>query len=116
AEIPARIDENCVLLDRVQDPGNVGSVLRSCAAAGIQRVFLSDETAFAWSPKVLRSAQGAHFSLAIHERVDLQALLARLDVPLAVTTLESAQSLYHADLPSRCAWVFGHEGQGVDPS
>ncbi len=116
AEMPARVDENCVLLDRVQDPGNVGSILRSCAAAGIRRVFLSDETAFAWSPKVLRSAQGAHFSLTIHERVDLQALLPRLDVPLAVTTLEGAESLYRADLPSRCAWVFGHEGQGVEPA
>jgi TrmH family RNA methyltransferase len=113
--LPDRITENCMLLDRIQDPGNVGSILRTCAAAGIRRVFLSEDTAFAWSPKVLRSGQGAHFSLAIHERVDLPALLGRLDVPLVATTLEDATDLYAAALPAHVAWVMGHEGQGVRP-
>ncbi|RZS80748.1 TrmH family RNA methyltransferase [Pigmentiphaga kullae] len=111
--LPERVAESCVLLDRVQDPGNVGSILRTCAAAGVRHVFLSDETAFAWSPKVLRSGQGAHFSLTIHERVDLPALLPRLDLPLVATTLEDAVGLYRAELPRQCAWVFGNEGQGV---
>ena len=111
--LPGRVADSCVLLDRIQDPGNVGSILRTCAAAGVRHVFLSDETAFAWSPKVLRSGQGAHFSLAIYERVDLQALLARLDVPLVATTLDHAEDLYRASLPRHCAWVFGNEGQGV---
>jgi TrmH family RNA methyltransferase len=112
-DIPARVTDSCVLLDRIQDPGNVGSILRSCAAAGIKRVFLSEETAFAWSPKVLRSGQGAHFSLEIYERVDLAALLGRLDVPLVATTLDDAVSLYEAPLGQPCAWIFGNEGQGV---
>jgi len=111
--LPERVTQNCVLLDRIQDPGNVGSILRTCAAAGVRNVFLSDETAFAWSPKVLRSGQGAHFSLAIHERVDLEALVERLDVPLVATTLDDAVGLYRAKLPPHCAWVFGNEGQGV---
>ncbi|ANN78237.1 TrmH family RNA methyltransferase [Bordetella flabilis] len=111
--LPDRIDENCLLLDRVQDPGNVGTLLRTCAAAGIRRVLLSEGCAAAWSPKVLRSAQGAHFALALHERVALQPALVRLDVPLVATALEDAVSLYDAELPPRCAWVFGHEGQGV---
>ncbi|VCU72313.1 23S rRNA (uridine(2479)-2'-O)-methyltransferase [Pigmentiphaga humi] len=111
--MPERVTESCVLLDRIQDPGNVGSILRTCAAAGVRRVFLSEETAFAWSPKVLRSGQGAHFSLAIHERVDLGALLERLAVPLAATTLDDAVDLYQVPLPRQAAWVFGNEGQGV---
>ena len=73
--LPGAVDENCVLFDRIQDPGNVGTLLRTCAAAGIKRVFLATGTAAAWSPKVLRSGQGAHFALAIHEHVDLAALL-----------------------------------------
>ena len=61
----------CLLLDGVQDPGNVGSMLRSAAAAGVAQVLLSKHCAFAWSPKVLRAGQGAHFCLDIHEDVDL---------------------------------------------
>lgn len=114
-EAPARIEENCVLLDRIQDPGNVGTLLRTCAAAGIRRVFLSTGTAAAWSPKVLRSGQGAHFALAIHEHQDLAALLPRLGVPLVATALDGSIDLHSRPLPARCAWVFGHEGQGVAP-
>lgn len=111
--LPERIDENCVLFDRIQDPGNVGTLLRTCAAAGVRRVLLAAGTAAAWSPKVLRSGQGAHFALHIHEHLDLETVLPRLDVPLVATTLERSGSLYDTDLPARCAWVFGHEGQGV---
>ncbi|ARP94261.1 TrmH family RNA methyltransferase [Bordetella genomosp. 13] len=111
--LPDRLDETCVLLDRIQDPGNVGTLLRTCAAAGVRRVLMATGTAAAWSPKVLRSGQGAHFALQIHEHVDLAGLLARLDVPLVATALDGSQDLYDAELPPRCAWVFGHEGQGV---
>lgn len=114
AALPARIEDNCVLIDRIQDPGNVGTLLRTCAAAGIGSVYLAPGSASAWSPKVLRSGQGAHFALTVHEQVDLLALADRLAVPLAVTTLEHAQSLYGEPLPAALAWVFGHEGQGVD--
>ncbi|WP_459618442.1 TrmH family RNA methyltransferase [Bordetella sp. 2513F-2] len=114
-EAPGRIAENCALFDRIQDPGNVGTLLRTCAAAGIRRVFLSAGTAAAWSPKVVRSGQGAHFALDIHEHQDLAALLPRLDVPLVATALEGA-SLFRQALPARCAWIFGHEGQGVHPA
>ena len=111
--LPSRLGDAMVWLDRVQDPGNVGTILRVCAAAGIGRVLMSPGCAAAWSPKVLRGGQGAHFALTVHEQVDLVACVARLEVPLAVTTLEEAQDLYRATLPDRCAWVFGHEGQGV---
>lgn len=114
-ELPARLDHASVWLDRIQDPGNVGTLLRTCAAAGIKRVLLGQGCAAAWSPKVLRSSQGAHFVLDLHEHVDLAAVLGRLDVPLAATALDGAACLYEAELPSVCAWVFGHEGQGVSP-
>ncbi|ANY16042.1 TrmH family RNA methyltransferase [Bordetella pseudohinzii] len=115
-ELPRQISANCVLLDRIQDPGNVGSLLRTCAAAGIRLAFLATGTAAAWSPKVLRSGQGAHFALEIHEHVDLLALHERLRLPLAVTSLDQSEDLFATALPPALAWVFGHEGQGVDPA
>ncbi|WP_291768712.1 RNA methyltransferase [Castellaniella sp.] len=113
--LPDRVTQGCLWLDRVQDPGNLGTLLRTAAAAGLSQAMLSSGCAQAWSPKVLRSGQGAHFALQIHERVDLGALADRLDVPLAVTTLEQARSLYDVDLRRPCAWLFGNEGQGVAP-
>jgi TrmH family RNA methyltransferase len=113
--LPARIDRSCLWLDRIQDPGNVGTLLRTAAAAGIDRAYLSAGCASAWSAKVLRSAQGAHFVMTIHEHADLLALHKRLAIPLIATALEHAQSLYKTDLPGACAWLLGNEGQGVDP-
>lgn len=107
------VNQNCILLDRVQDPGNVGAMLRTAAAAGVSLVYASEQTAALWSPKVLRSAQGAHFALALHERVDLQALMQRLEVPSVATTLQGSTDLYRTELPARCAWIFGNEGQGI---
>jgi len=111
--VPQALQDNAVLLDRVQDPGNVGTILRACAASGVARVMLSPGCAAAWSPKVVRSAQGAHFSLCIHEQVDLIETVRTAAVPVLVTTLEDAGELYQAELPATAAWVFGHEGQGV---
>ena len=107
------LNQNCVLLDRVQDPGNVGTMLRTAAAAGVRLVYASEQTAALWSPKVLRSAQGAHFALSLHERVDLQALIQRLEVPSVATTIQGSTDLFDTKLPLRCAWIFGNEGQGI---
>ncbi len=111
--LPERITAGCLWLDRVQDPGNLGTLLRTAAAAGLRQAYLSDGCAAAWSPKVLRSGQGAHFALEIHEHADLPALTGRLDIPLAATTLERAELLYLKDLRQPCVWLFGNEGQGV---
>ena len=113
---PGRVDQNCLWLDRVQDPGNVGTLLRTAAAAGVGHAYLSPGCAAAWSAKVLRSAQGAHFAMAIYEHVDLAAEHARLAVPLLATSLQDGVSLYAQALPERCAWLFGNEGRGVDPA
>lgn len=112
--IPTRIDHNCIWLDRIQDPGNVGTLLRTAAAAGIRHAYLSRACASAWSAKVLRSAQGAHFVMSIYEHVDLPRAHERLSVPLVATALDNALSLYDTILPPACAWLLGNEGQGVD--
>lgn len=109
------MDVAAIWLDRVQDPGNVGTLLRLAAAAGVSQVVLSQGCAAAWSPKVLRSAQGAHFALTITEKADLPALVGSLRIPLLATALEGAEDLYEASLPPACVWVFGHEGRGVSP-
>jgi len=114
--MPDSIDRNCLWLDRIQDPGNLGTLLRTAAAAGIGQVYLSTGTALAWSQKVLRSAQGAHFALSIYERVDLSEACGKLAIPLVATTLEGGDSLYAAELPRHCAWLLGNEGQGVAPA
>jgi len=102
-------------LDRVQDPGNVGTLLRTAAAAGLTVAVLSEGCARAWSPRVLRSAQGAHFSLHIHEDADLAALARELAMPLYATGLgPDTVSLYDAVLEAPCVWIAGNEGQGVD--
>lgn len=114
-EVPAVLSESAVLLDGVQDPGNLGSVLRSAAAAGIGRVFCAPGTAAAWSPKVLRAGMGAHFVLDIIENADLDVLCATARIPVLATSSHTSTSIYQCDLSVPVAWLFGHEGQGVSP-
>lgn len=111
----ALINQSCMYLDRVQDPGNVGTLLRTMAAAGIKQAYLSPGCAWAWSQKVIRSAQGAHFVIQIHEQVPADIFIQRLTIPLYATALEDAVSLYSLRFPPQVAWVFGNEGQGVAP-
>lgn len=111
--LPASLSQSAVLLDNVQDPGNVGSILRSAAAAGIRQVYCSGGTAFCWSPKVLRAAMGAHFVLDIFEGVDLAGLIAASGVAVLATSGYAEQQLYEVDLRRPVAWLLGHEGQGV---
>lgn len=110
---PLRLTQSAVLLDRVQDPGNFGSIVRSAAAAGVQQIFCSAGTTFAWSPKVLRAGMGAHFLLQIFEHVDLADLLKNTDIPVIATSSHAEHQLYDLDLKRPVAWLFGHEGQGV---
>ena len=103
---------DAVLLDRVQDAGNVGSILRCAAAFGFQQVAALKGTAGLWSPKVLRAAMGAHFALRLVEGLEPEAVL-RSCPPLVATSSHAGQALPGATLPRPHAWVFGHEGQGV---
>lgn len=103
----------CVLLEAIQDPGNVGSILRSAAAAGANDVYLSDGCADAWSPKTLRAAMGAHFLLGINERSDLAKVAGAFKGKVIATTLKSKVSLYQTSLTGPIALVFGNEGMGL---
>ncbi len=101
-----------VVLDRVQDAGNVGSILRSAAAFGARQVLAIKGTAALWSPKVLRAGMGAHFGLRLVEGLE-EAALDVLTLPLVATSPHADTALPQAALPRPCAWVLGHEGQGV---
>jgi TrmH family RNA methyltransferase len=107
-----KTDASAVILDRVQDAGNVGSILRSAAAFGFKQVLAVKGTAALWSPKVLRAGMGAHFGLHLVEGLDELALQA-LGVPIYATSSHGGVLLHEAALPMPCAWVMGHEGQGV---
>ena len=101
-----------VVLDRVQDAGNVGSILRSAAALGFLQVLAMTGSAALWSPKVLRAGMGAHFALDLVEGVAL-ADLGALGLPLLAGSSHAQATLDDATIPFPCAWLFGHEGQGV---
>ena len=105
---------NTVILDRVQDAGNVGSILRSAAAFGFHQVLALKGSALLWSPKVLRAGMGAHFGLRLIEGLEI-AQLDVLNVPLVATSSHSGNFIHGQSLPAPCAWVLGHEGQGVNP-
>jgi RNA methyltransferase, TrmH family len=102
-----------LLLEDIQDPGNLGSMLRSAAAAGCDAVFLSMGCADAWSPKVLRAAMGGHFALRIYERQDLPAVAKTFSGTLLATSLHAARNLYDCDLRGNVAFLVGNEGAGL---
>jgi RNA methyltransferase, TrmH family len=111
---PAGEDARLVLLlEDIQDPGNVGLLLRSAAAAGAEHVLLSPSCAFAWSPKVLRAAMGAHFAVNVVERAELAAWLARYRGQSVALAGDARQSLYALDLARPTALLVGNEGAGL---
>ena len=105
-----------VILDRVQDAGNVGSILRSASAFGFRQIIALKGTAALWSPKVLRAGMGAHWGVRLFEGMEL-ADLTSLTLPMVLTSSHSGEYLHQLwrekALPKPCAWIFGHEGQGV---
>jgi RNA methyltransferase, TrmH family len=109
----ARGDRDAVLLETIQDPGNLGSILRSAAAAGVRQVLLSKGSVFAWSPKVLRAGMGAHFHLEIFEDVDLAAFAREFGGACVATDAYAALDLFELELADPTAWVFGNEGAGL---
>ena len=110
-----------LLLEDVQDPGNVGAMLRTAAAAGVQQVLLSKHCAFAWAPKVLRAAQGAHFLTTIIEDVDLVAWSREFRASgsgsssgnVLATLASGGSDLYAVKIPRRVAILIGNEGSGL---
>jgi TrmH family RNA methyltransferase len=104
---------DALLLDAVQDAGNVGTLLRTAAAAGVKDVVLGNGCAGAWTPRVLRAGQGAHFGLRIREQVDLVALLETASYMSVATVVDTSETLYELDLTVPVIWIFGNEGAGI---
>jgi len=111
--LPDTIEEDLVYLDRIQDPGNVGAILRTCAAVGVRRLVTAPGTAFCWAPKVLRSGQGAHFHVHIHEELEWTEISRRARVELRYAAAEATRRVDQAGLLAPSIWVFGNEGEGV---
>jgi TrmH family RNA methyltransferase len=102
-----------LLLEDIQDPGNLGSILRSAAAAGCDAVFLSAGCADAWSPKVLRAAMGGHFALSIHESSDLITVTREFTGKILAASLQAERSLYVSNLRGKLGFAIGNEGAGL---
>lgn len=113
ATLPNQLSNDLLILENVQDAGNVGTLLRTAAAAGIRQVICTTGTASVWSPRVLRAGMGAHFSMQISEHIDLNDLWGRLSVPVYATSSHADHSLYQVDLRQPVAWLMGNEGQGA---
>jgi len=104
---------SCVMLEDLQDPGNLGSILRSCAASGITDVLLSKGSVHAWSPRVLRAGMGAHFMLRIREDADLAAAARDFPGRLLATAPQAPQMVFDTDLTGTVGFLFGNEGAGL---
>lgn len=107
-----------LFLEDVQDPGNVGTIIRTADAAGFTGVIVSDKSADIYSLKTLRSMQGSHFHLPIY-RMSSQVLLdetKKAAIPVLATTL-SKDSVDYRELPpiENFVLVMGNEGQGISP-
>ncbi len=113
--VPDRLSGPSVWLEDIQDPGNVGSILRSAAAAGIETVCLSRHSVHAWSPRVLRAGMGAHFALRIVEGVDLEVLAGCYSGMVVATAVNRGLPVFAADLRGDVALLFGNEGAGLSP-
>jgi TrmH family RNA methyltransferase len=108
-------DGDVVFLEGVQDPGNVGTIMRSAAAFGAGSVILDRGCADAWSPKTLRSGMGAHFALQIRTVGSLEDELQRFAGRILCAVPKGGVRLDEADLNGPIGWLFGSEGQGVSP-
>jgi TrmH family RNA methyltransferase len=110
--MPQRMDA-CAMPEDLQDPGNLGSILRSCAASGVGHVLLSKGSVHAWSPRVLRAGMGAHFALSIHEEADLLAAARQFEGTRVATQALAPRAVFEVDLKGRVAFMFGNEGSGL---
>ena len=102
-----------VFLEGIQDPSNVGAILRSAAAFGAGEVVLDRACADPWSPKALRAAMGGHFKLALRQVGELEEAIAAFSGKLVCAVPTAGTSIGKADLDGRLGWIFGAEGKGV---
>lgn len=119
AEVPIpelKGDSPAVFLEGIQDAGNVGAIIRSAAAFGVQILYLDRGCADPWSPKVLRAGMGGHFVTALRQVEDLPAAIREARVRLLSTVVRGGRPLREVDLSGRVGWAFGAEGAGLSPA
>lgn len=109
---------NCIVLEDIQDPGNIGTIMRGAYAAGINHVVLSNNCADIFSPKVLRSSQGVSLGLEVYVCANLVEFLNEFAGDKIITLPSSTTSIYDfvPANPNSIAWIFGNEGSGVSYS
>ena len=112
--LPNVIDHDCLIINGVQDNGNLGTLLRTASAVGVKTVICTTGSASAWSPKTLRAGMGANFSLTIFEGISVDEILMKVKVPMFATSSHTDHIIYQTDLRQPLALIMGHEGQGVD--
>jgi TrmH family RNA methyltransferase len=108
---PKKSEGDVVFLEGVQDPGNVGAIIRSAAAFGVGEIVLDQACADPWSPRVLRAGMGGHFSLSIIQAKNLD--LRSFPGTLVCTVVRGGVPLKESNLQGRLGWIFGGEGRGV---
>ncbi|OOR90018.1 TrmH family RNA methyltransferase [Moraxella bovis] len=108
------IENDCLIINGIQDTGNLGTLLRTASATGFETVICTTGTAHAYNPKTMRAGMGANFSLHIYENVGIDEIFDFVKVPMFATTSHADGLIYHKDLTKPLALIMGHEGQGVD--
>ena len=113
--LPVAQKTDVLYLDGVQDPGNVGTLIRSAVAAGIKAIAANRETAALWSPKALRAGMGAHFAATIYENVEPRELAGAFDAKRLAADARGGSDLYAtADWEKgNVVWMMGAEGPGL---
>lgn len=105
--------EDCLILENISDPGNLGTILRLSSATNIKNIIMSNNSTDAYSPKVLRSSAGIQFSLNIYTNVELNDFINKYQGSLLATTPHTDQTIYTMNLKTQIGWVFGNEGSGI---
>ena len=102
-----------LIADQIRDPGNLGTILRTAEAVGVEGVFLSPGTVDAFSPKVVRAGMGAHFHLPIYH-LEWETIQTRLKgLPVYLAESEGGQTIWETDLAQPCALLIGGEAFGA---
>lgn len=114
--IDLTVHKKLLLLDGVQDPGNIGTMVRTADAAGIDAVIFGKGTGDLYNPKVIRSAQGSHFHLQV-DTGDLSEWIEKLkaqNIPVYGTAIENANPYMDVSSSAAFALIMGNEGAGVN--
>ncbi len=108
-------DDNSIIvvLDRVQDPGNVGTIIRTCLASGVDYLVLLDGCVSVYNDKVIRSSMGAIFKQKIVKEVAAEEVLSKIKTPIYATTVDAEQRYYDVNYTSGACFLMGNEGSGL---